>query len=196
MQLIKTAIIKAGNGPAAFAATAQHCPAAGMLRLLCISPQPPKQAPQTARWSSPQAWPPPQNGTDCPWQRFWEGSLSLALVHQVFMWCLLCARPCATHSLPDESAPASYSTGCSPSPFSRASLSLLASLRPPLPRLLPPAGSPWPLHCPQGQGLPVGQLTCSCSFRPPLLPHPSFCLQHHTACLSFRLKKQKDKKKT
>lgn len=27
-QLIKTAIIKAGNGPAAFAATAQHCPAA------------------------------------------------------------------------------------------------------------------------------------------------------------------------
>lgn len=62
-QLIKTAIIKAGNGPTAFAATARHCPAAGLVQLPCISPQSPRQAPQTARWSSPQAWPPPQNGT-------------------------------------------------------------------------------------------------------------------------------------
>lgn len=33
MQLIKTAIIKAGNGPAAFVAAAQHSTAAGMARL-------------------------------------------------------------------------------------------------------------------------------------------------------------------
>lgn len=38
-QLIKTAIIKAGNGPVAFATAAQRCPVAGMVRLLCISPQ-------------------------------------------------------------------------------------------------------------------------------------------------------------
>lgn len=39
-QLIKTAIIKAGNGPAAFAATAQHCPAAcfGSSAFACSPP--------------------------------------------------------------------------------------------------------------------------------------------------------------
>lgn len=50
-QLIKTAIIKAGNGPPVFAAAAQGGTAAATL---------PGQAPQAARWSSLQAWPPPR----------------------------------------------------------------------------------------------------------------------------------------
>lgn len=36
-QLIKTAIIKAGNGPPVFAAAAQGGTAAATLRLLCVS---------------------------------------------------------------------------------------------------------------------------------------------------------------
>lgn len=36
VQLIKTAIIKAGNGPAAFVAAAQHSTEVGVARLPCI----------------------------------------------------------------------------------------------------------------------------------------------------------------
>lgn len=36
VQLIKTAIIKAGNGPAAFVAAAQRSAEAGMARLPCL----------------------------------------------------------------------------------------------------------------------------------------------------------------
>lgn len=43
VQLIKTAVIKAGNSPAAFVAVAQCCPAAGAVHLLCESPQFPRQ---------------------------------------------------------------------------------------------------------------------------------------------------------
>lgn len=45
-QLIKTAIIKAGNGPAAFAAAAQHCTEAGTVQPLRISYNPPGWLPK------------------------------------------------------------------------------------------------------------------------------------------------------
>lgn len=45
-QLIKTAIIKAGNRPPAFAAAAQCGTAAATVRLLCVSPQPPGRLPK------------------------------------------------------------------------------------------------------------------------------------------------------
>lgn len=55
MQLIKTAIIKAGNGPAAFVAAAQYSTATGMAISPAFAHGCPRQVPCAARQSSLQA---------------------------------------------------------------------------------------------------------------------------------------------
>lgn len=82
-QLIKTAIIKAGNSPTAFAAIAQR-PAAGMIQLLCFHTVPQAGSPGS-QMVLPSGLVSTPNGTDCLWHQFWEGTLSCTFVHQVFM---------------------------------------------------------------------------------------------------------------
>lgn len=63
-QLIKTAIIKAGNGPAVFVAAAQHCTAAGVAQLFCVSSQVPQAGSPRSQTVLPTGLTPPRNGTD------------------------------------------------------------------------------------------------------------------------------------
>lgn len=63
-QLIKTSIIKAGNGPAVFVAAAQPCTAAGMAQLLCISSQVPHAGSPSSQTVLPTDLTPPRNGID------------------------------------------------------------------------------------------------------------------------------------
>ena len=150
-QLIKTVIIKAGNSPAACAAIAQHCPAAGTVQLLC-SPALPQAGSPSSQMVLPAGLASAPNGPDCPWQQCWEGTLSRAFAHQVFMHRLLCAGPCAAHSLPRELAPTQlrpqppHPLSSSPHPSLLLDHSLpglpgfpLSALQPPPTLLVPPA---------------------------------------------------------
>lgn len=96
MQLIKTTIIKAGNGPAVFVAAAQHCMEAGLVRLPCAS-----------------LIGHPGSQTSCGGQWCWEAALFDAFSHQVFAMC----QACATLSLPlycgALCAPAAFHSPCS-----------------------------------------------------------------------------------
>lgn len=83
-QLIKTAIIKAGNGPAAFAAlpgAAQRPAWFGS----SVFPTVPQAGSPSRQMATPVGLASTPNGTDCPWLQFWEGTLSCAFIHQVFM---------------------------------------------------------------------------------------------------------------
>lgn len=86
MQLIKTAITKAGNGPAALVAAAQHSTEAAMAWLPCICSWVPQAGFPCCQTVLPTGLTPPRMAlTVCGRQQFWEGPLSPAFVHQVFM---------------------------------------------------------------------------------------------------------------
>lgn len=131
-QLIKTAIIKAGNGPAAFAATAQHCPAAGLVRLLCISPQPPQAGSPHSQMVLPAGL---ASAPARPWLSvaavLGRLTVSRARSSSIYAVITVCQAPCHPFT-------ARYSAGC----FSLAFPSCLSSLRPPHPPLLRPAREP------------------------------------------------------
>jgi hypothetical protein len=67
VQLIKTAIIKAGNCPAAFVAAAQCCIEASMPLLLCICSEVPQAGSPSRQIVLPAGLTPPQNVIDCLW---------------------------------------------------------------------------------------------------------------------------------
>lgn len=139
-QLIKTAIIKAGNRPAAFTAIAQRCPAAGTIRLFCISPQSPRQAPQAARWSYPQVWPPPRMALTV---RGSSSGKARCLAHSFIKY--LCGTCCVPGPVPPIHYPVSWllsstTPSAAQASASRSSQQLSIPLPPSRP---PPPTSPW-----------------------------------------------------
>lgn len=186
MQLIKTAIIKAGNSAAAFTAVAQRCPAASMVQLLCVSPQSPRQAPPAARWSYPQVWPPPRMALPV---HGGSSGKACGLAHSFIKY--LCSACCVPGPVPPIHCPVSWPLPRTPpvllgpeppGPLSSSqyssllldhslphlpgfSLTSLSALQPPLPLLVSPAGEPMSSALLHGQSLSLGQLTHSCSFR-------------------------------
>lgn len=108
MQLIKTAIIKAGNGPAVFVAAAQRSTEAGMAPLPCICswvppgrfpmlPDGPLRRPDSSR-----------NGIDCLWQAAVLGRPTVCSIcsSSIYVVLAVCQSPC--HPSPAHDSPGCY----------------------------------------------------------------------------------------
>lgn len=104
-QLIKTAIIKAGNSPAAFAAVAQRCPAAGMIRLLCFHTIPQADSP-SSQMVLPAGLASTPNGTDCGISSGKARCLARSFIKY------LCSACCVPGPMPPSHCPVSWLLPC------------------------------------------------------------------------------------
>lgn len=107
MQLIKTAIIKAGNGPAVFVAAAQHSTAAGMAISPAFAHGCPRQVPPCCQTVLPTGLTPPRNSIDCLCQAAVLGRPGVSSIcsSSIYVVLTVCQTPC-------HPSPAHHSTGC------------------------------------------------------------------------------------